>query len=213
MRPPATTPAWSSIIAALLAVVVVVAIPALRASAPLTAPAQWTIADLATGAARALTRRSGPNRPPAALNHWLEEARSLGREFHGASPGAQRRLDMALALAALIPVLAIAAGLCAGLSLILALWRRQRWLAGPAIVGAVSTSYVIAASWWLTRMVHTELTQVAAGVQQRWGGLITALGGHTLTAALTTPLGLEPQAGLYVLLLAFLAMLVLPGKA
>lgn len=193
------------------------AVPALRATAPLTAPAQWTIADLAAGAVHAATHRPAPAGQPDTLNDWLGQARSLWRQFHGAaSPAGQRRMSAALALAALIPVLAIVAGLCALLSLLFVLWPRRRWLIGAAMVGAASSAYVIAASWWLTHMVRAELTQAFAVAQQRWGGLIAALagggssGGNALTAALTTSLGLEPQAGLYVLLLAFVAMLLLP---
>lgn len=219
MCPPVRTPAWTTLIASLLAVVVTVAVPALRATAPLIAPAQWTIADLAVEAARAAIPHAAsgqgtPGGPPANLQRGLDQARALWHEFHGrsaaTSPAAQRRMDAALAAAALIPVLAIVAGLCALLSLLFVWWRRGRWLVGAAIAGAVASAYVIAASWWLTHMVRTELTQVMGTVQQRWGGLITALGGHTLTATLTSAFGLEPQAGLYVLLLAFVAMLVLP---
>ncbi|HEY7837909.1 MAG TPA: hypothetical protein VIC54_04875 [Terriglobales bacterium] len=216
MRPSATAPAWTTLIAAILALVVAATVPALRATAPLTAPAQWTIADLAAGAVRAATRRPAPAGQPDTLNHWLGQARSLWRQFHNtASAGAQRRMSVALALAAMIPVLAIVAGVCAVLSLIFVLWRRRRWLMGTALVGAASSAYVITASWWVTHLARTELTQALAAVQQRWGGLIAALaggssGGHALTAALPASLGLEPQAGLYVLLLAFLAMLLLP---
>jgi len=221
MRPSATAPAWTTLIAAILAVVVAATVPALRAVAPLTAPAQWTIADLAAGAVRAAIHHSandGENGgQPETLNHWLGQARSLWRQFHNtASAGAQRRMSVALALAAMIPVLAIVAGVCAVLSLIFVLWRRRRWLMGTALVGAASSAYVITASWWVTHLARSELTQALAAVQQRWGGLIAALagggnsGGHALTAALPAALGLEPQAGLYVLLLAFLAMLLLP---
>lgn len=197
------------LIAPVLAVVMVFAVPALRATAPLARPAQWTIASLGAGAARAASHRGQSS---SDLHRWLDEARSLWQQFHGAKPGAQHAMTRALTLAALIPVLAIVAGICAILSLIFQLWYRPGWFRGAAIAGLASSAYVIAASWWLTHMMRTGLAEVIASFQQRWGGLIAALGGHNLTAALSTPLGLVPQAGLYVLFLAFIAMLVLPGR-
>lgn len=199
-----------NLIPPVLAVAMVFAVPALRATAPLTRPVQWTVAELATTTVRAATRGSPGSSPD--LRRWLDEARTLWRQFHGSSPSSQRGMAWALAAAALIPVLAIVAGLCALLSLIFQLWARRLWLRGAAIAGVFSSAYVIGASCWLTHMVRSGLAEVIAAFQHRWGGLIAALDGNTLTSALSTPLGLLPQAGLYVLLLAFVAILLLPEK-
>src|SRR5690348_8424827 len=108
------------LIAPVLAVVAVFAVPALRATAPLAPPARWTIASLGAGAARAASHGG----QSSDLHRWLDDARSLWRQFHGPNPGAQHAMARALTLAALIPVLAIVAGVCAILSLIFQLWYR-----------------------------------------------------------------------------------------
>lgn len=201
--------AW---IAALLALLAMLFLPALRASAPLTTPAEWTIGQLAVELGRASSQASQPSgqRRPA-LRPLLQRAEDTIREFGGNGNNAtRRRLETALALGALIPIAALLAGLCALLGLLFTAWP-VRWAHRlAAAAGVAASAYAIGASWWLTRTAQTAADALVANLQHRLGGLLGGLNLDGLGRQTRAAIGLWPEAGLFVLLLAFTAMLVLP---
>ncbi|MGH9482658.1 MAG: hypothetical protein ACRD1L_11275 [Terriglobales bacterium] len=194
-----------------LALAAVLFLPALQVSAPLLEPVQWSVADLGMQAVRAAHAQPGSNPQSPSLSTMLRQARGLWQQFGGHAAGGGRNLGLALALAALIPAMALAAGLCALLSWA---WLAVRWRRAYAInagVGLAAGAYSSVASWWLTRLLHGEEVRLLARAQHSLGDLLGAQLARGVHAALAAPFGLTPQAGLFVLLLAFAVMLIWPG--
>lgn len=180
-------------------------LPALTAEAPLTTPRQWTIGQLATEAVHIATAPRQPGRP--SLREIIHKAQQLNQEFGGGPPSP--RLQRAITLAALIPLAAVIAGLCALLSF---LWLALRvgwlyWL--DALVGLLSCAYAIIASWLLTRAAQAEIARLLAHLQHGLSGLLRGLS-LKLPPQLQGSVGVHAEVGLYILGLLFLAMLVLP---
>lgn len=193
---------WTASILALLAMIF---LPALTAEAPLTTPRQWTIGQLATEAVHSATAPRQPGRP--SLREIIHKAQQLNREFGGGPPSP--RLQRTITLAALIPLAAVSAGLCALLSF---LWLALRlgwlyWL--DALIGLLSCAYAILASWLLTRAAQAEITRLLAHLQHGLSGLLRGLS-LKLPPQLQSSVGVHPEVGLYILGLLFLAMLILP---
>ena len=200
---------WLRWLAPAVAVGAVFLLPALRLSLPMLAPAQWTVAELAAETVPRAERSPGNAQAPS-LRALLRQAQALRREWSPGPASNRNGLTLGLALAALIPVMAILAGLCALLSLLWQAWRHPRLGLTTAAAGLAATGYAIGAAWWLTRAMRSEVAQFFARAQHSFGGLLRGLDWNALQAGLAGPLGVVPQAGLYVLGLAFLAMLVAP---
>ncbi|HUX67428.1 MAG TPA: hypothetical protein VMV31_08055 [Terriglobales bacterium] len=207
---------WLRWLAPAVAVGAVFLLPALRLTLPLVAPAQWTVAELAEEAVRATPGRAQPGGGPSpSLRALLRQAQALRRQWSPSPPAGGAGADeltLGLALAALIPVMAVLAGLCALLSLLWQGWRHPRLGLFTAGVGLAATGYALGAAWWLTRALQAEVAQFFARAQHSFGGLLRGLDWKALQAGLGGPLGVVPQAGLYVLALAFVAMLVAPAE-
>ncbi|HVA65282.1 MAG TPA: hypothetical protein VNF74_16290 [Terriglobales bacterium] len=201
---------WLRWLAPAVAVAAVFLLPALRLAVPLLAPAQWTVAELAAETVRARSAQPAKASQPS-LRSLLRQAQGLQREWSPGPASNRNGLTLGLALAALIPVMAILAGLCALLSLLWQAWRHPRLALTTAAVGLAATGYAVGAAWWLTRALRIEVAQFFARAQHSFGGLLRGLDWNALQAGLAGPLGVVPQAGLYVLALAFLAMLVAPS--
>lgn len=184
-------------------------LPALRVSAPVVGTADWTVAQLGAEAARAAHPPAEAQDSRPSLRSLLRQVESLRQEFGGRGQNA-RGLDWALALAGLIPVMALLAGLCALLALVWQGWRHPRLGQGTAVIGLLAAAYAIGASWLLTRTLQAEVAGLFERAQHSLGGLLRGLDLHSLQAGLG-PLGVEPQAGLYVMELAFLAILLWPS--
>lgn len=197
--------------APILALIAIFFLPALRASAPMAVPQQWTVAGLSADAFHSAFNRQDQNSP--SLSSILRQAKRLRSEVGRARP-VSGKWKLALVLAGLIPLAAVLAGICGGLSFLFALARWRRALQVVAVVGLTASLYAIGASWWMTRAARSDLQQLLAGVQQHYGAVLAAILGSRGLAQLEhgflQPLGLLPQAGLFVLALAFVAMLLLP---
>ncbi|MGH9476104.1 MAG: hypothetical protein ACRD1C_07200 [Terriglobales bacterium] len=100
--------------ASILAVLALALLPALSAEAPLLGAREWTVGQLALEAVRAATAKPKPGQ--LSLRDIIHQAQSLQREFGGTNPSPTTQ--RALALAALVPLAAIVAGVCAILSLL-----------------------------------------------------------------------------------------------
>ncbi|MGH9412638.1 MAG: hypothetical protein ACRD0Y_02755 [Terriglobales bacterium] len=191
--------------ASILAVLAMIFLPALTAKSPLTSPRQWTIGTLGAEAVHLATGPRQPGRP--SLKEIIHKAQALNQEFGGR--GASPRLRRAITLAALIPVAAVIAGLCALLSL---LWLALRigwlyWL--DALIGLIACAYAIIAGWLLTRAAQSEMKHLLSRLQHGLGGLLHGLS-LRLPPQLQSSVGVVPEVGLYVLGLLFVAMLILP---
>lgn len=188
--------------ASILAVAAMIFLPALSATAPLLGAREWTVGQLGVEAVRAVSAKPKPGQP--SLRDVLHQAQALQQQFGGRS--ASPRTRRALALAALIPVAAIVAGLCAILSLVW-LGLRWRWVywAGAG-VGVLACIYAIIAA----RVLNAAAAAQVARLQHSISGLLGRLGlaGH---AQVQISLGVTPEIGLYVLGVLFVAMLVVPA--
>lgn len=202
---------WLHWIAPLLAVAAVFALPALQATVPFAPSAEWTIGQLGLELVRPIANASSGNTQKPDYREMLRQARQLQQELGGRiSPPQQRGMTTALALAGLIPVAALVAGLAAILCLLLALARLRKLEIAAALTGVVASAYAVAASLWLT---HAAQAAARAGVASAESKLGRLLGGLHLPALATAVqrLGIRPEAGLYVLLLALLAAVALPA--
>ncbi|MGH9466921.1 MAG: hypothetical protein ACRD1Y_06160 [Terriglobales bacterium] len=196
-----------------IAILAALFLPALSAVAPFTHAREWTIGQLGAEAVHSFHNRHAASQKPETgrpgLHEILNRAEALQREFGGRppSPGLRR----AITLAALIPVAAVVAGICAVLSLLwLALRLRWIYLAG-AIVGLLGCVYAVIASRLLTRAAQAEVAHLLARAQHGLAGLLHGLGIQAqLPHQLSTALGIAPEAGLFVLGLMFIAMLLMP---
>ncbi|HET9785212.1 MAG TPA: hypothetical protein VFP94_09695 [Terriglobales bacterium] len=187
---------WIAPIVALLAVLL---LPAIEATAPLAAPQGWTIAQVATAAVRPQSRHS--------LQDAIHRVRDLEPQFNLRPSPAQRR---ALWIAGAIPVALLLAGAAALLSFLWLLLGWRRALIANAALGCAACVYSLIAAWWLTRVVQTAAAQLLESAQQGpLGGVLSQLGVKPLPQ-FAAQFALSPQAALWVLLLAFLAMLVWP---
>jgi hypothetical protein len=185
-------------------------LPALRLVLPLLPPAQWTVAGMA-GDALHLAHPGEPGQParanPPDLATLLRQAQAMQRQFGG---NANPKLKAGFAAAALIPPAALLAGLFALLSWA---WLLLGWrVAGliNALCGAAATLYAIAASAWMTALARAAATQAMANMQRNLSGIMRTLDWAKLGRQLTGNIGLVSQPGLYVLLLAFVAILLVP---
>ncbi len=192
-----------------LAVAALFALPALRLVLPMLPPAQWSVAGMAAEIMPAA--RSNPPAPPGArqpdLRELLRQARTMQQQFGG---GGDAGLQRGFAAAALIPAAALAAGVLALLSW---LWLLLGWRAVAmvnAAGGAAAALYAIGASAWLTHLARAAAAQAMARMQQNLSGIMRTLDWGKLGHELAGNIGLVPEAGLYVLLLAFLAILLAP---
>lgn len=192
----------------ILAVCAILFLPALRASAPLLPSAQWTVAELGVEAARATRPGTPGTDAKPSLRTVLRRAQALRQEF-GDNRAASPQLGEALVLAAAIPATAILAGLCGFLCLLFQAFGRPRWLLGSALVGLAGTVYAIGASWWLTHAARLEVGRLMQQAQHSLGGLLGGLDWKSLQSGIATPLGLAPEAGLYLLAIAFLLIVVM----
>lgn len=187
-------------IAPIVAVLAVLLLPAMEATAPLVAPQGWTIAQVATAAVRPQSRRS--------LQDAIRRVRDLEGQFGARPSPAQQR---ALWIAGAIPAALLLAGGAALLSFpwLLLGWRRA--LIANAAVGGAGCGYSLIAARWLTRVVQTTAAQLLGRAQQgALSGVLSQLGVKPLPQ-FAGQFAVSAQAGLWVLLLAFLAMLVWPG--
>lgn len=205
---------WPRLGACVLAVAALF-MPALKGVAPVLEPAQWRVADLAAEAVHTLRPNSAPPANPGQprLSDILRQSRSLWQDFGGNGRRNSASLAWGLALAALIPATALLAGACACLSWIWLLGRWRRAFAIGAAVGLAAAAYAVVASWWLTRLLHSEQARLLTRLQHSLQGLLGARIAHGVQAGLAGPVGLTSEAGLYVLLLSFLAMLMWPLDA
>ena len=193
-----------------LLAVVVLALPALQLRAPLLASRQWSVADLGREAVGWAPAHPSSHRPE--LKDILHQAQKLQHQFGGTSRTAGRRLDWALALAALIPVAALLGGICALACLALALLRSWRWLRLPAAVGLVSTCYSALAAVWMTHVARTQAESAAGRAAAQLGSLLGHLNLSATVNSLTQQFALQPSIGLYLLILLFAAMVLWPAQ-
>lgn len=200
-------PALYRWVAPVLAVVAVFLLPALRVTVPLLPSSEWTIAGLGAQIGRSA---AAPSNGQPALRERLRQMEDVRRELAGPAARPDHGLEVALALAALIPLTALLAGLCALASLGLAPARWRRWRLTVAWTGVFSTGYAIAASEWLTHVVHAQLAQWWTRAQHGLGGLLQSLHLQTTAAQWINQVRLDPEIGLYLLCLVFLAMLLAP---
>ncbi|MGH9519014.1 MAG: hypothetical protein ACRD2D_05165, partial [Terriglobales bacterium] len=128
----------------------------------------------------------------------------------GGAPSRQRSsVEIALALAALIPVAALLAGLGAILTLLFTIVRWRKLQLAAAILGIATSGYAIAASLWLTRAAQAAARSGLASAATKLGHLLGGLHLPSLEAAVTQ-LGVQPEVGLYVVLLSLIAVLFIP---
>lgn len=197
-------------IAPVLAVVAVLLLPALQGTLPFTPPAEWTIAQLGAELVHPGSTGTNTGAQHQDFRELLHQARQLQQELGGGAPSRQRRsVEIALALAALIPVAALLAGLGAILSLLFTIVRWRKLQVAAAILGIVTSAYAIAASLWLTRAAHAAARSGLASAETKLGRLLGGLHLPSLEPAIEK-LGVWPEAGLSVVLLALIAVLVIP---
>ena len=203
---------WLRWAAPAVAVAAVFFLPALEASAPFSPAQSWSIAGLAGEITQAASTRAGNGAgdSPTSLRGLLQQARALRQQWPGGSPQGKAALDHAIELALLIPIAALLAGICALLSFLATALGRKLLLHASAILGLLGSLYAIAASWWLTRTARNAVDQALSRAQHSFGGILNGLDWKRLQSGLTSPLGLAPQVGLFVLALAFLAVLIAP---
>jgi hypothetical protein len=185
-------------------------LPALRLALPMLPAAQWTVAGLAAAAVQN-AHAPGQGLPPSTgqpdLGTLLRQARGMEQQFGGRS---NAKLDAGFAAAALIPLAALLAGVLALLSW---LWLLLGWrLAGliNAVCGAAATLYAIVASARMTALARSAAADAIAHMQSNLSGIMRTLDWAKLGHQLSGSIGLVPQPGLYVLLLAFAAMVAVP---
>ncbi|MGH9393884.1 MAG: hypothetical protein ACRD1E_06915 [Terriglobales bacterium] len=207
---------WLRWLAPAVATAAVFLLPALQAAAPFGASASWSVAGLGSEVVQAARPQPGSG-GQSSLRGLLQQVRSLRQEFGGGSEETNTALRRALALAALIPLAALLAGICALAALAATAGQRPRVVLGCAGVGLAASLYAIAASWWLTHAARLEVARALSRAQHSLGGLLGGLAAgpdwKSMSAGLSASLGVFPQAGLYVLGLAFLAVLILPAPS
>ncbi len=193
-----------------VAVAALFLLPALRLALPLLPSAEWTAAEVGFEVVHG-AQAGAPARPGGAaqpdLPSMLRQARDLQRQLGG---GGSAPMNKGFAAAALIPAAALAAGLFALLSW---LWLLLGWRPAAmvnAALGAAASLYAIVASAWLTDLARSAAAQAMARMQQNLSGIMRTLDWSKLGRQLAGNIGLVPQAGLYVLLFAFLAILIAP---
>ncbi|HEY8056826.1 MAG TPA: hypothetical protein VIE13_13045 [Terriglobales bacterium] len=184
-------------VVATVAVAATLVLPAVEARAPMVKAQSWTIGQIGEAVVRPKQRKS--------LQDAIRRVREAERQI-GASPGMKR----AAWVGGAIPAALLVAGAAAVLSWVWLLLGWRRALAANAIVGVVACGYALIASWWLTREVQTAAAQVLQQAQQGpLGGFLHQLGVKPLPQW-AGQFALAPQAGVWVLLLAFLALLAIP---
>src|SRR6185437_517374 len=189
-------------VAVLVAVAATLVLPAVEARAPVVEAQSWTIGQIGAAVVRPKQRNS--------LQDAIRRVREAERQI-GAQPSAG--MKRAAWVGGAIPAALLVAGAAAVLSWVWLLLGWRRALAADAIVGVAACGYALIASWWLTREVQTAAAQVLQQAQQGpLGGFLHQLGVKPLPQW-AGQFALAPQAGVWVLLLAFLALLAIPQTA
>lgn len=203
---------WLHWLAPLLAVAAVAMLPALQARVPFAPPAEWTIGQLGMELVRQTSQGTGDNNQRPNFREMLRQARQWQQEFGGRTSSRQQRgVETGLALAGLIPVAALVAGLAAILCLLLAVARLRKLEIAAAIAGVGASAYAVGASLWLTRVAQAAARAGVSSAESKLGQIFGGLHLPGLAAAVEQ-LGVRPEAGLYVVLLALLAVLVIPAR-
>lgn len=200
---------WESILRWLAAWVGVGALlaPALSFSAPGLA-AQWTTVELATAVvpARAQPNAGAGAKQPSAAE-VLRDIGTLRRQWASWSGQSQASLPWSYRMVVAVPIALLLAGLCA-LLLLLAIAARWRAVIAPtAAVGLIASGYAIVAAALLTRSLHREIIAAALRAQRQAPLLPLFHLGTRLGAAIHV----RAEAGAYLMLAAFAALLLLPA--
>lgn len=182
-------------------------LPALTASIPLLPSHQWSAAQISVAAVRA----SAPNDSQGSQNQpslasLLRQARDMRKQLSQVT-GRGGNVPAAFKLALLIPVAVVLAAACALLVLLGAWLRWGITVTVTAAFGVLCSGYTLIASWLLTRTLQSEVQQAIARTQQSLSFL------HLDPSSFTQNVGVTAGVGIYLMLLAFLILLVLPAKA
>lgn len=187
--------------------VVAIFLPALTAAAPWVPPQHWSAVELAADVAH-LSRPHEDGGSHVNLQDLLRRMQDLRARFVR-SPQSGTAVPLAFKLAVLIPVAVLLAGGCA-IALAILSWRRLwRLSAVTATVGLIAALYATIVSLVLTNVVRNELAASIARAQHRYN--LAALG--QMLAGMTGEVVLRPEAALYIMIFAFLAILLLPRPA
>lgn len=190
--------------------IVALFLPALSFMAP-GIQARWSIAGMTEALGQAARPASGPapHGEQPTLPQVMRQMLRIRAQFEQLSGRRQASIPWSYRLAAAIPAVLFAAGICAILALVAVAARWRRVLQAAAVIGACAAVYVLSAAAILARVIGRE---IASGAEQAQKAL-PLLGALHLGGRLRAEIHVSAQPGLYILLATFLALLLLPLPA
>lgn len=180
-------------------------LPALTASLPLLPSHEWSAVQIGTAAVKASAPgHDAANQDRPSLASILRQASDMRKELSQVT-GQGGNIPVAFKLALMIPVAVLLAAMC---SLLVLLGSWLRWgmtVTVTASLGILCSGYTLIASWLLTRTLQEEVQQAIDRTQQSLSFL------HIDPSSFSHSVGMSAGVGVYLMLLAFLIMVVLPA--